>query len=264
MTLLQVRGLAKTFGGLEAVSGVDVDVRAGEVLGLIGPNGAGKTTFVNLLTGGIRPTAGVILYKNKAITNLAPHERSLIGLSRTFQVPKPFSSMSIRENVTVGSFFGKGGRPADRTDVDARVNMALTTTGLDRVANDNPMTLSTAGLKRLEVARCLAADPDLLFLDEPLGGLNPVEANDALKLIRLLRDRGVTIIFIEHIIKAVSAVSDRIMVLAQGRKLAEGTVSEVLNNEDVKRAYLGDVSGALKRNAARAAARKNTVGGARS
>jgi len=261
MTLLQCRGLRKSFGGLHAINDIDVDVEAGEILGLIGPNGAGKTTFVNLLTGDIPPTAGTIVYRGTDITRLAPHDRSRIGLSRTFQVPKPFGSMSIRENVAIGSLFGKGGRSTDRRDAEARIEAALATTGLDRVADEVPTTLSTAGLKRLEVARCLAAEPDLLFLDEPLGGLNPVEANEALKLIRGLRDRGMTIIFIEHIIKAVSAVSDRIMVLAQGRKLAEGTAREVLSHDDVKRAYLGDVSGALKRNAARVAARRAAAGG---
>ena len=255
MTLLQCYGLRKTFGGLDAIDNVDLSIAKGEVLGLIGPNGAGKTTFVNLLTGEIAPTAGRIVYRSDDIAQLAPHRRSSLGLARTFQVPRPFTSLSIRENLLVGAMFGKI-RHEDVKERGAVVESVLKTTGLDRIADRSPITLSTAGLKRLEVARCLAAQPDLLFLDEPLGGLNPVEANEAILLIRNLKDRGVTIVFIEHIIKAVAAVSDRVVVLARGRKLAEGTPKDVLSNEDVKRAYLGDVAGALQRNLDRSAARR--------
>jgi ABC-type branched-subunit amino acid transport system ATPase component len=256
MTLLQCYGLKKTFGGLNAIDDVDLSVNKGEVLGLIGPNGAGKTTFVNLLAGDVAPTAGRILYCGADISHLASHRRSGLGLARTFQVPRPFASMSIRENLMVGALFGKAKRQGDHRERSAVVSSVLKTTGLERVADRSPITLSTAGLKRLEVARCLASDPDLLFLDEPLGGLNPVETDEAIGLIRDLKSRGVTIIFIEHIIKAVAAVSDRVMVLARGRKLAEGTPQDVLANEEVKRAYLGDVAGALQRKLARSAARR--------
>lgn len=255
MTLLQCYGLRKMFGGLDAIDNVDLSLDKGEVLGLIGPNGAGKTTFVNLLTGEIAPTAGRILYRGDDISQLAPHHRSGLGIARTFQVPRPFTSLSIRENLMVGALFGRT-RHEDLKERSAVVDSVLKTTGLDRIADSSPITLSTAGLKRLEVARSLAAQPDLLFLDEPLGGLNPVEADEAILLIRDLKNRGVTIVFIEHIIKAVAAVSDRVMVLARGRKLAEGTPKDVLANEDVKRAYLGDVAGALQRNLDRTAARR--------
>lgn len=255
MTLLRCYGLKKTFGGLDAIDNVDLSIEKGEVLGLIGPNGAGKTTFVNLLTGEIRPTAGVILCRDGDISQLAPHRRSSLGLARTFQVPRPFTSLTIRENLMVGALFGKA-RQEDAKHRGAVVDSVLQKTGLDRVADRSPITLSTAGLKRLEVARSLSAQPDLLFLDEPLGGLNPVEADEAMGLIRDLRDNGVTIVFIEHIIKAVAAVSDRVMVLARGRKLAEGTPKEVLSNDEVKRAYLGDVAGALQRNLDRMATRR--------
>jgi branched-chain amino acid transport system ATP-binding protein len=255
MILLQCYGLRKTFGGLDAIDNVGLSVEKGEVLGLIGPNGAGKTTFVNLLTGEIAPTAGRILYRGDDISQLPPHRRSGLGIARTFQVPRPFTSLSIRENLMVGALFGKT-RHGDVKERRAVVESVLKTTGLDRIADRSPITLSTAGLKRLEVARSLAAQPDLLFLDEPLGGLNPVEADEAILLIRDLKNRGVTIVFIEHIIKAVAAVSDRVMVLARGRKLAEGTPKDVLSNEEVKRAYLGDVAGALQRNLDRTAARR--------
>lgn len=258
MTLLQCYGLRKMFGGLDAIDNVDLSVHKGEVLGLIGPNGAGKTTFVNLLTGEIAPTAGRILYRGDDISQLAQYRRSGLGIARTFQVPRPFTSLSIRENLMVGALFGKR-RHEDVEERRAVVDSVLKTTGLDRIADSSPITLSTAGLKRLEVARSLAAQPDLLFLDEPLGGLNPVEADEAILLIRDLKERGVTIVFIEHIIKAVAAVSDRVMVLARGRKLAEGTPKDVLSNEDVKRAYLGDVAGALQRNLDRTAARRAAV-----
>ncbi len=255
MILLQCYGLRKTFGGLDAIDNVDLSVEKGEVLGLIGPNGAGKTTFVNLLTGEIAPTAGRILYRGDDISQLPPHRRSGLGIARTFQVPRPFTSLSIRENLMVGALFGKT-RHGDVKERRAVVESVLKTTRLDRIADRSPITLSTAGLKRLEVARSLAAQPNLLFLDEPLGGLNPVEADEAILLIRELKNCGVTIVFIEHIIKAVAAVSDRVMVLARGRKLSEGTPKDVLSNEEVKRAYLGDVAGALQRNIDRTTARR--------
>ena len=167
MTLLQCYGLRKTFGGLDAVDNVDLSIEKGEVLGLIGPNGAGKTTFVNLLTGEIAPTAGRILYRSDDIAQLAPRRRCSLGLARTFQVPRPFTSLSIRENLLVGAMFGKS-RHEDVKERGAVVESVLKTTGLDRIADRSPITLSTAGLKRLEVARCLAAQPDLLFLDMPV------------------------------------------------------------------------------------------------
>lgn len=261
MSLLRCHELRKTFGGLAAIDGIDLAVWSGEVLGLIGPNGAGKTTFVNLLTGELAPNSGRIEYRNENISGLRPHLRCSRGIARTFQVPRPFISLTIRENLMVGAAFGKL-RLADSEERSALVDSVLKTTRLDRVADQSPSTLSTAGLKRLEVGRCLAAQPDLLFLDEPLGGLNPVEADEAILLIRELKESGVTIVFIEHIIKAVSALSDRIVVIARGRKLAEGTPKEVLSNADVKRAYLGDVAGALQRNLHRRQKRREAQDGA--
>jgi branched-chain amino acid transport system ATP-binding protein len=245
--LLAVAGLAKHFGGLRAVDGVDLAVRQGEIVGLIGPNGAGKTTFVDLLTGGEPPTGGRITYRGTDITSLSAHERSRMGLARTFQVPRPFGDLTIRENVLVGALFGRGERRAGRLEALDLANRCLERAGLSAVGDQRTGSLSTAGLKRLEVARRLATEPELLFLDEPLGGLNPTEVKDALGLIRSLNDSGITIVFIEHIIPAVMTLCHRVVVLASGRKLADGDPSEIVANPEVQRAYLGDVKAAVKR-----------------
>jgi branched-chain amino acid transport system ATP-binding protein len=245
--ILAVAGLAKHFGGLRAVDGVDLSVRQGEIVGLIGPNGAGKTTFVDLLTGGEPPTGGRIIYRGIEITSLSAHERSRMGLARTFQVPRPFGDLTIRENVLVGALFGRSERRGGRHAALDLANRCLERAGLCAVADQRTGSLSTAGLKRLEVARCLATEPDLLFLDEPLAGLNPTEVNDALGLIRALNNSGITIVFIEHIIPAVMSLCHRIVVLASGRKLAEGDPIEIIANPEVQRAYLGDVKAAVQR-----------------
>jgi branched-chain amino acid transport system ATP-binding protein len=248
MPLLHSVGLTKRFDGLRAVDAVDLSIEQGEILGLIGPNGAGKTTFVNLLTGELPVTEGKIIYRGADITQLPPYKRNRLGLARTFQVPRPFHSMTVRENVLLSARFGKDGRPRDVAAAGRKADEILEKTGLAGVARQKTETLTTAGLKRLETARALATDPDLLFLDEPLGGLNQVEAADALTLIKALNESGTTILFIEHIIKAVSAISHRVVVLARGQKLAEGTPEVVLANEAVQRAYLGNISSAFKHN----------------
>jgi branched-chain amino acid transport system ATP-binding protein len=238
----------KRFGGLTAIDNVDFEVGEGEIVGLIGPNGAGKTTFVNLLTGELPATLGEIEYRGRSITRLAAHDRCRLGMARTFQIPQPFCDLTVRENVMIGSLFGRSDR-ARRTMMSsaATAREILRRVGLDNVADRPTAWLNTAGLKRLEVARCLAAEPTLLFLDEPLGGLNASEARDAIELIRELRRTGLTIVFIEHVIPAVVAVSDRIVVLANGRKLAAGTPLEITSNPEVRRAYLGDIHGAVDR-----------------
>jgi branched-chain amino acid transport system ATP-binding protein len=247
MALLATSGLTKRFGGLTAVDSVDFSVEPGEIVGLIGPNGAGKTTFVDLLTGVQPPTDGRILLNGRDVTRLASHERSRLGLARTFQIPRPFAGVSIRENVMLGALFGRAGRDIGMAEAEALAEQALQRAGLAGRGEHATATLTTAGRKRLEVARCLAADPTLLFLDEPLGGLNPTEVGEALDLIRALNASGVTIVFIEHIVSAVMSVSGRVFVLADGRKLAEGTPQEILASQTVQRAYLGDVKGAISR-----------------
>ena len=247
MTLLATSDLTKRFGGLAAVNGVDFSAEPGEIVGLIGPNGAGKTTFVDLLTGVQLPTAGRITFRGHDVTQMPSHERSRLGLARTFQIPRPFAGVSIRENVMLGALFGRAGRDVGMAEAHALAEQALQRVGLGGHGDRATGTLTVAGRKRLEVARCLAADPALLFLDEPLGGLNPTEVKEALDLIRTLNASGVTIVFIEHIVSAVISVSHRIFVLADGRKLAEGPPREILADQAVQRAYLGDVKGAVNR-----------------
>jgi branched-chain amino acid transport system ATP-binding protein len=251
MALLNVTGLTKQFGGLKAVEGVDFRIEQGEIIGLIGPNGAGKSTFVELLSGGIPPTAGRIEYKGRDITKLLNHDRCALGIARTFQIPRPFGASSVLENVAVGALFGTGNRKLTIAQARDKAERTLEQVGLSAFKHNLPGSLTTAGLKRLELARCLATDARLMFLDEPLGGLNSTEVKEALALIRKVRDTGVTILFIEHIIPAVLSLCDRVVVLANGRKLAEGSGEQVTNDPAVRKAYLGDLSATADRFALR-------------
>lgn len=247
MALLSVTDLSRRFGGLTAVDRVSLEIGAGEIVGLIGPNGAGKTTFVNLLTGTLKCSSGQIHYDGRDITGLAPHQRCRIGLARTFQVPQPFGGLTVAENVTAAALFGSNRAYHTLPAARRRAIEVLERVGLAAAAGDPATTLTTAGMKRLELARCLAGDPKLVLLDEPLGGLNQREVQEALALIRDIRGAGATIVFIEHIMAAVMAVSDRVVVLANGAKLAEGSPQAIQANEAVQRAYLGDVKGAVER-----------------
>ncbi|MDO8279053.1 MAG: ABC transporter ATP-binding protein [Burkholderiaceae bacterium] len=247
MKLFQVRGLTKQYGGLRAVDGVDLDIARGEIVGLIGPNGAGKSTLVELLTGGVAATSGVIEFEGRDITRLDCHQRSALGIGRTFQVPQPFGGSTILDNVVTGALFGRGNRHMAPAAARKRAQEILDRLGLGSVSQQSPGSLTTAGLKRLEMARCLATDPQMVFLDEPLGGLNSSEVRDSLDMIRAIRAGGATIVFIEHIIPAVLSLCERVVVLANGRKLAEGTGSEVTSNPLVQKAYLGDVATAARR-----------------
>jgi len=249
--LLETRGLSKHFGGLKAVQNVDFHVDPGEIVGLIGPNGAGKSTFVELLSGAILPTEGSIEYQGQDITRMMNHQRCSLGIARTFQIPRPFGGSTVLENVMVGALFGKGQRALTIAEARTKAQGILEEVGLSEFAGSLPGALTTAGLKRLELARCIATDAKLVLLDEPLGGLNSTEVKDALALIRKVRDTGVTILFIEHIIPAVLSLSDRIVVLANGQKLAEGSGDEVTKNPVVQQAYLGDLSTTTERFARR-------------
>jgi branched-chain amino acid transport system ATP-binding protein len=259
VTLLDVSDVSKVFGGLRAVGGVSFQVAEGEIIGLIGPNGAGKTTLVDVLTGVQLPSSGRISYGGTDITQLSSHRRSRLGIARTFQIPRPFFDMTVRENVLVGAHFGRSGRHIRQAEAEHLADKALTSVGLAASSGHRTASLTTAGLKRLEVARCLAAEPKLLFLDEPLGGLNTSEVAEALDLIRALNRSGVTIVFIEHIVSAVLAVSHRIVVLANGRKLTEGAPQAMLADAQVRQAYLGNVEGAVGKFARR---RTRSVGAA--
>jgi len=235
--LLEVRGVSKKFGGLLAVSDVSFSLGEGEILGLIGPNGAGKTTLFNIVNGVYKADQGSITFAGEDITGRPPHQVVHRGLARTHQIVKPLNAMSVLENVTVGACFGREYlhlRAARDTAIEV-----LQLVGMADRAHSPARSLTIAGKKRLEVARALAARPKLLLLDEVLAGLNPTEVAQMIGLVRSIRDRGVSVFMIEHLMQAIMNLSDRIVVLNLGRKLAEGKPEEVVNNADVVEAYLG-------------------------
>ncbi len=236
MILLQSKGLTKHFGGLVAVSDMTFEIRQGEIVGLIGPNGAGKTTVFNLISGLLPPDRGQILLAGKDITPLKPHVKSLLGIGRTFQIVRPFENMTVVENVMVPIL----ARYHDLAEARTVAFTTLQELGLSDQAFSPPQSLTYAQRKRLEMARALATKPKILLLDEVLAGLNPVEAAEALPLIRRIRDQGATIFIIEHVMAALMSVSDRVLVMDQGRLIASGTPAEVTANPQVIKAYLGE------------------------
>ena len=236
--LLDVRGVSKRFGGLLAVSDVSFHLAQGEILGLIGPNGAGKTTLFNMVNGVYPPNGGSIWFEGRDITGSPPHRVVQLGLSRTHQIVKPLNGMTVLDNVTVGACFGREYqhlRPARETALEV-----LKLVGMAERAHSPARSLTIAGKKRLEVARALAARPKLLLLDEVLAGLNPTEIAQMIDLVRRVRDSGVSVFMIEHLMQAVMNLSDRIVVLNFGQKLAEGRPEEVARDPQVVEAYLGD------------------------
>jgi branched-chain amino acid transport system ATP-binding protein len=236
--LLETRGVSKRFGGLHAVSDVSFTIREGEILGLIGPNGAGKTTLFNIVNGVYKPDKGTITFAGKDITGLSPDKVVKRGLARTHQIVKPLNGMSVLDNVTVGACFGREslGLKAAR----AAALEVLKQVGLAERAASPARSLTLAAKKRLEVARALAAKPRLLLLDEVLAGLNPTEVAQMIDLIRKIRDHGVGVFMIEHVMQAIMKLSDRIVVLNFGQKLAEGSPIEVAGDPQVIEAYLCD------------------------
>jgi branched-chain amino acid transport system ATP-binding protein len=236
MRLLQVDRLSKHFGGVTAVNEVIFEIRQGEIVGLIGPNGAGKTTVFNLISGLLHPSQGRIYFGGKDITGLRPHQKSLLGIGRTFQIVRPFDGMTVLENVMVPTLV----RHRNPQKAREMARGVLRDVGLDAFCEANPQNLPYAYRKRLEVARALATEPKLLLLDEVLAGLNSREVSEALPLIHRIRERGVTIFMIEHIMTALMSVSDRVLVLEQGELIAEGTPKEVTENPRVIKAYLGE------------------------
>ncbi len=236
--LLVVQGLTRFFGGLAAVMDLHFHVNEGEIFGIIGPNGAGKTTAFSMIAGSLPPSAGSILFRGKEIAAWPSHRVVRLGICRTHQIPRPFTGMTVYENVEVGFRYG-GRRSPPHGPVAAEIERLLEFTELTPWVNTPAGALPTGNRKRLELTRALATDPVLLLCDEICGGLNPSETQAMLALLRRLRDAGVTILYIEHDMRAVMGTCDRIMVLNYGEKLAEGTPHEIQHNEGVIEAYLG-------------------------
>jgi len=233
--LLVVRNLTKNFGGLAAVSEVSFEVRRGEILGLIGPNGAGKTTLFNLISGLLASNQGSIKLEGEDLTKMPPYRRSAMGVGRTFQVVRPFD-MTVLENVMVPIFT----HYKSAKEAKGKAYEILEMVRLENMADSMPSSLTLAQRKRIEVARALATKPKLLLLDEVLAGLNPSEVAENLPLIRQVRDSGVTILFIEHLMDAMMAISERVLVMDQGALIACGTPDEVTSDQCVITAYLGE------------------------
>jgi branched-chain amino acid transport system ATP-binding protein len=236
--LLEGIGVTRHFGGLAAVAEVDFHADQGEILGLIGPNGAGKTTLFNLISAALKPSAGRISYKGKDITGLPPYKICRLGVARTFQTVKVFPNVPVLRNVMVGSLFGTGRRISEAQAL-RKAEEALEFVDLLHLKDAPAGDLTLANQKRLEVARALATEPDLLLLDELMAGLTQTEIAEAMEDITTIRTRGVTVIMIEHVMHAIMGICDRIMVLDYGRKIAEGTPQEVASNKKVVEVYLG-------------------------
>lgn len=235
---LQLESVSKSFDGIQAVSNVSLSLERGEIVGLIGPNGAGKTTLVNVLTGAQRCDAGRIVFRGEDVTRQKPHQAARRGLARTFQIVQPFPEMSVLDNVAAGALFAGG---PDRLEDARRASYEhLAFVGIERFADLPASMLSLAHRKRLELAKSLAMQPQLLMLDEVNAGLSSGEINDALKLIQRISERGITILIIEHLMRVILSVSQRILVLHHGALIAGGSPEAVIKDQNVIEAYLGE------------------------
>jgi branched-chain amino acid transport system ATP-binding protein len=239
MPILECHDVSKHFGGLAALTNVNMSVEQGEVLGLIGPNGAGKTTLFNVMSAAFTANSGAVKFKGKNITGLKPYQICRMGMARTFQSVKIFKDMSVLENVALGCCFGKKQKLSSDA-AEQHASELLEFVGLKDMIASPAASLTLANQKRLEVARALATKPDLLLLDEVMEGLNHTEVAQAMELVNGIQDRGVTVIMIEHVMKAIMNVCERIVVLHYGQKIAEGSPKEVASSEDVIKVYLGE------------------------
>jgi branched-chain amino acid transport system ATP-binding protein len=236
MALLDVRQISKSFGGLQAVRSLSFSVEPGEILGIIGPNGAGKTTAFNMIAGYFAPDAGAVIFKGENIARLKPWEISHRKIARTFQLSKPFGDLTVLENVMVGGFHHQGSRAAARRKAEEVLGLV----GMASQAGVEAHNLTVVDRKRMELARCLATDPELLLLDEVVAGATPAEAMAMMELIRRIRDMGVTIIMVEHVMRVIMGLSHRVLVLHHGETIAIGEPQAVSKDRVVLQAYLGE------------------------
>jgi branched-chain amino acid transport system ATP-binding protein len=241
MALLEVQGIGKSFGGLQAVKDLSFTLESGEILGIIGPNGAGKTTAFNMIAGFFPPDTGSIRFKGEDITGWRPWDISHRKIARTFQLSKPFGDLSVMENVMVGGFHHQGGRVAARRKSEEMLDFV----GMGSLAAVEANNLTATDRKRLELARCLATEPELLLLDEVVAGATPTEAGAMMELIRKVRAGGVTIIMVEHVMRVIMGLSDRVLVLHHGETIAVGPPQAVSKDPTVLKAYLGERHGQL-------------------
>jgi branched-chain amino acid transport system ATP-binding protein len=240
--LLIVDGLSKRFGGFVALDGVSLDVQGGERLGLIGPNGSGKSTLVNCLCGALHNETGTVTFDGVNVNGMTAHQRTRLGLARSFQLPRPFTSLSLVDNLRIPLIYSANVRRGSHftdAEIAERSGELLRLVGLDAKARRLPRDLTQVEMRKLELARAMGADPKLLIADEAMAGLSHSEVEDILKLLDQLNGRGITIILIEHIMRAVMSFSQRLVVLVSGRKIADGNPQDVIRDPEVERAYLG-------------------------
>jgi branched-chain amino acid transport system ATP-binding protein len=239
MRILEGQGVTKFFGGLAAVSNVDFHIDRGEIAGLIGPNGAGKTTLFNLISAAFPISSGEIVFKGQKLNGLKPHQICKLGIARTFQQTKIVADMPVFQNVLVGAFFGSPERVSG-ADAAREASQALELVGLSGMSATPAKDLTLVNQKRVELARALATKPQLLLLDELMAGLTPTEVGEAMELVTKIRDKGITIFMVEHVMKAIMGICERVMVLQHGEKICEGTPPEIACNKTVIEIYLGE------------------------
>jgi branched-chain amino acid transport system ATP-binding protein len=241
--LLAVGGLGKRFGGFVALDSIDLTIATGERVGLIGPNGSGKSTLVNCLCGTLRNETGTVAFDGRPLDGLIAHERTRLGLARSFQLPKPFHSLNLIDNIRVPLLYTVNARPGHHlsdTQVDARCHELLHEVALADKARRLPRDLTQVEMRKLELARAVATQPRLLFADEAMAGLSPSEVEEIIAVLIRLNEQGITIVLIEHIMRAVMSFSTRLVVLVAGQKIADGMPQEVVRNPEVEKAYLGE------------------------